>query len=538
MKTSILNILAVLTAFLTAFLTGSCSFFQVDDPAPPVNYIPPGSGILNIAVPTVPSYLSNALSAISEETGIYQPLSRSTTSGSKAIGFATSVEVTIMDSGNNQIYFGGFSPETMTPGGNVSVSLVLPAGENYQAQVQVYNQAISTIDPTVSGASGDFTITAGETMPVLIKAVPADPTTLNPGQIQPLNTAVPSKVDPGDFQITAVGGEYWYHIAPVTVDGLITLSITHSNSDDHSGFCDMVIYADDEFGAMIKNIMSPGVRTFEGDRTLSYTFQATIGTGYFVGIMPLSLNTDTEAEFSIMYTQGFTDNLYEPNDSQGEATPLTGGIPLYAVADISSHDWFSFTIENYISKIRIETFFEEDGSQLHYYLIRTGGMVVDQGDITAFGFSRTFVLDPDTYYIELYPKNNTGAYAVSYRLSWETLATYQDDGFEQNDFANQIDATLLAEGPPGINGISLDNDYYQFTLAAPQTVTVTCQFSHADGNIDLRLIDSNYTTYYANSVSDDEIIENTVMPAGICYIGVMKSDKPGTSYNLFWETVP
>lgn len=120
----------------------------------------------------------------------------------------------------------------------------------------------------------------------------------------------------------------------------------------------------------------------------------------------------------------------------------------------------------------------------------------------------------------------------------------KDDAYEEND-------TLATAYYPGSDweqqwlsdmdgrGVQADDDWYRIYVSPNYNrVQVNLQFTHADGDIDLRLYDAS-GNYLSGSVStnNNEFIDYTV-PAegGYYYLQVYYADA-GNSYNLWWDDI-
>lgn len=138
--------------------------------------------------------------------------------------------------------------------------------------------------------------------------------------------------------------------------------------------------------------------------------------------------------------------------------------------------------------------------------------------------------DTDGEIAESNEDNNTNATAVS------VAKLCLPDALEPNDLANQ-DAPLVA--PPGEVGLSLcpfELDWFAVDVVSGQTLTVTAVFSHAEGDLDMRLYDPNYSTTIpvevAGSKNDNETITVPVSVTGTYYVRVHGFDGGSAEYDL------
>jgi CSLREA domain-containing protein len=112
-----------------------------------------------------------------------------------------------------------------------------------------------------------------------------------------------------------------------------------------------------------------------------------------------------------------------------------------------------------------------------------------------------------------------------------TLETAYDITGDEKTWLEDIDGLGVANNP----------DWYKLeTGSGYENLIINLQFTHADGDIDMRLYDAsgNYITD-ADSETDNELIE-TPAPAGIYYLQVYPfsgSLNAGNTYDLWWDDV-
>jgi len=124
----------------------------------------------------------------------------------------------------------------------------------------------------------------------------------------------------------------------------------------------------------------------------------------------------------------------------------------------------------------------------------------------------------------------------------DTVSIPWEDSYEENDtladawdFSSQEHTWLSSIS--GF-GIQRDEDWYQIEVTAGyDRVRILCDFTHADGDIDVALYDaSEILITYSESTTDDEIIDVTVSSSGTYYIKVYFSNV-GNTYNLWWDDI-
>lgn len=142
-----------------------------------------------------------------------------------------------------------------------------------------------------------------------------------------------------------------------------------------------------------------------------------------------------------------------------------------------------------------------------------------------------------TYYIRVYGGAASGSAGNEYNLRWR-----RDDWFEENDSLDDAATDLLLHSWAWLSDIydigqQCDDDYYKIEVTSTDALRVVaeCQFTHADGNIDMELRDaSGSLVQSAASFTDNEVLDKTVPSIGTYYL-VVTGDNAGNSYDLRWK---
>ena len=115
-----------------------------------------------------------------------------------------------------------------------------------------------------------------------------------------------------------------------------------------------------------------------------------------------------------------------------------------------------------------------------------------------------------------------------------------DDEYEENDIrATAFDLSLHEQtwlsAIDGL-GVQADDDWFKITVAPGYLrVLVDCEFTHADGNIDIALVDSTGSSLATSEGSGDvENIDFVVPESGVYYIRVHQGNA-GNTYDLRWR---
>lgn len=124
----------------------------------------------------------------------------------------------------------------------------------------------------------------------------------------------------------------------------------------------------------------------------------------------------------------------------------------------------------------------------------------------------------------------------TYDLSAAVSAVCPSDPEEDNDSAST--ARPLSIGTmSSLTACDLDDDYFRVTLAAGQQISVSARFTHAEGDIDLAVLDAAGDVIGGSiSSSDDESVSFSAPSAGTYYIVLyLYGDlgaRPGNFYSL------
>lgn len=114
-----------------------------------------------------------------------------------------------------------------------------------------------------------------------------------------------------------------------------------------------------------------------------------------------------------------------------------------------------------------------------------------------------------------------------------------DDAYEENDTrTNAYDFTTEQVWLSTISGLGVqaDDDWYEIEVSSGyERVQVDCQFTDADGDIDIALVNAAGATLDSStSFTDDEYIDHVVPTSGTYYIWVHYGNA-GNTYDLWWD---
>ncbi len=258
---------------------------------------------------------------------------------------------------------------------------------------------------------------------------------------------------------------------------------------------------------------------------LYYTPSTT--TTYLLLVEPAVAEGD-EASYSIVYGENTPpDDSYEDNDALGSAWTLTAGTyPMLACAD---DDWYRINVAAGYSITATISFTHASGD-LDLRLYNAGGTLLDSSESTNdFEQVSYAVTTNGYYYIKVY--RYTGSGYNNYTLSLGTTVT--DDTYEDNDV--QGSAWLLSAGTyPAL--VCADDDWYRIYVTSGSIVTASISFTHANGNLDLKLFNMVGTLLNAStSMVNTEQVSYNVTETGYYYVQVYRAT--GSGYNSYALTL-
>ena len=225
------------------------------------------------------------------------------------------------------------------------------------------------------------------------------------------------------------------------------------------------------------------------------------------------------------------DDGFEPNDSRGGAAALTNGESIDGIA--CDNDYFA--IDAFAGQtLTVDLSFSHAAGDLDMRLYSESGTQLAVAQSTTDNEQIVHAVTQNgTYYIRVY--GYEGA-TNTYTLTTTAPICPPDDGFEPND--SRGGAAALTNGE-SIDGIACDNDYFAIDAFAGQTLTVDLSFSHAAGDLDMRLYSESGTQLaVAQSTTDNEQIVHAVTQNGTYYIRVYGYEGATNGYALVAAAEP
>ncbi|MFH0758179.1 MAG: pre-peptidase C-terminal domain-containing protein [Bacteroidota bacterium] len=121
--------------------------------------------------------------------------------------------------------------------------------------------------------------------------------------------------------------------------------------------------------------------------------------------------------------------------------------------------------------------------------------------------------------------------------SVEIIVTWGDDRFEDNDYLEDAAALWEYHYFEDLYVSADDEDWYSISLSA-DSISITCDFIHKNGDINLDIVDGNGNILRsALSETDNEALSYTVKQLGTYYIHVYSLSEKSNSYTLWWDDI-
>ena len=243
------------------------------------------------------------------------------------------------------------------------------------------------------------------------------------------------------------------------------------------------------------------------------------------------------------------DDPYEPNNSMAEAWDfsLGGGTWLWNYGGTlgvqMDDDWYMIDVAVGDENVLIDCTFNHGNGDIDIELVDSAGMVIAWSDsVTDNENINTLVAGPGNYYIRVYFENAGNLYD----LWWDDMPPPgADDAYEPNnsaaaawDFSMGAGQWLSAYSSAMVQGIQWNDDWYMIDVQLGyENVLIDCTFTHADGDIDIQLVDSDSRVVaWSNSATDNENINTLVAGPGTYYIRVY-FENAGNMYDLWWDNL-
>ncbi len=231
------------------------------------------------------------------------------------------------------------------------------------------------------------------------------------------------------------------------------------------------------------------------------------------------------------------EDVNEPNNDSGTAATLIGSAGVAVPGVAFDEDWFLVSLpsgSNYLF-VDLTNVVAKGDLNLAVYdasinLLEEAVTEDDDESIALSGLAGGF------YYIQV----SGDDFGNDYSLLWRG---FQDDPYEVNneitdayDFSASPNEFLSVAG--GTVGVELNDDYYRVVTPKDRThLTVNLTFLHADGDLELEILDGTGSSIQTvNSGDDNETLTVSVAPQVLAYYIKVSGPISGNTYDLIWST--
>lgn len=238
------------------------------------------------------------------------------------------------------------------------------------------------------------------------------------------------------------------------------------------------------------------------------------------------------------------DDLLEPNDSQSNPTALEGD-PGELVSCPLDEDWFVVDVA-VGGGVSIDATYDVNEGQIELALFDAGSQLLDSQAGTGGGASVAWDGLTDGTALRVQLLDDLGdapgtGYALTVQVTDPPLVC-EPDAWEPNDAlstASAIPAGVL----DGLTACPEDQDWWLVDLAVGEVIEFFVTFSHAEGDIDLALVDVGGTEVaMAATVTDDELLSHEALGTGayalLVDLAADSGDVPGNAYGLDLAITP
>jgi len=235
------------------------------------------------------------------------------------------------------------------------------------------------------------------------------------------------------------------------------------------------------------------------------------------------------------------DDSFEDNDVVADATETAAGSLAHLVACPGDDDVYRLAAGSF-DELVANVYFQHAEGNIDARLLDGAGAVLH---------SRTSTTDNETFVLT---GDATGEMLLVVRLeqdagprpgtaySLDVQHRCADDGHEPNDTRAQS-ATVALGRPIALKLCPSNDDYFTFDATAGELIDVRLAFTHAEGDVDVELMDdTGYSRRRATSATDDESLSHVASSSGRYHLRVhLFSDRGaslGNRYDLTISVAP
>jgi len=323
------------------------------------------------------------------------------------------------------------------------------------------------------------------------------------------NSAVPISVGVYDsLMICPESDEDWFSI---NLDALSTLTVTifftHSSGD-----LDVVIFSEDD-----KMLVTGG--TVSNNETVTWKAENS-GTYYIKVLGVASAQNSYNLKIDISEPMACVNDSYETNGDMSLATDIKFGIIDSLMICSGDEDWFKIELKDE-DLLSVSALFSHTLGDIDMRLFRADSSPLKSSVSSDDNESFSWIADSDgVYYISVKGDKITDENSYRLEISVNNQTVCLDDSMENND-SLETSYPVISGSYQGNTLCRTDEDWYSIALNKYETLNIDLYFSHADGDIDLRVVDSAKQVKMASvSKDDNETISWPVSETGTYYIRV------------------
>ena len=283
------------------------------------------------------------------------------------------------------------------------------------------------------------------------------------------------------------------------------------------------------------DIVAESTNLFSSDESIEYTAPS---AGVYTLNVRLAFDLGTSAVYDLdvvidAATPSCTDDGLEDNDTFDDARLIAGSTGALRLCE-GDDDYYAILLGSG-DTVTVDLTFSDAEGDVDLRLLSPSEAVVASSISSSDDESLTYVVDEaGTYVIRASLFRDDGSspgngYDLDIDVDEAVAPGCPSDRLENNDSMDGAEP-LPPELYTGLNVCEDDEDWYRLSLDAGDTVTVDVEFSHAEGDIDMRLLDSAGTPLVSStSGTDDESVEYTVESSGTYFIRVYLFADRGSS---------
>ena len=222
---------------------------------------------------------------------------------------------------------------------------------------------------------------------------------------------------------------------------------------------------------------------------------------------------------------------FEPNDTPGSCTlvALDFAAPNLSLHETTDEDYFCFLIAT-VSTVDVRVEFSHLDGDIDLELLDAAGTLIAESRTQQDVERVSEALSPRQYRARVFsPTGQPNAYAIEIQAQGNLLP----DPYEPNDDPGNCAPVSLDFSASGLTlDVRFDEDFFCFSLTSASNLVVTVSFVHADGNLDLMLLDPSATPLAESRTQQSVETISQSVPPGQYFVRVWSSSGETNSYSL------